>query len=275
MKKKFTGIILSLLMAYAVFAQDSKSLFTGVYDFATQASDSWKIYDGTFTKIDFAENEYSFMGGFVVKLLTSARYDFVCTVKGTGDDFDVSLTNMSSYSCDKNGNMLKNAKTMNTSANVAKQYASQMKEEIKARISKLSEEQLEQKYFETISYPPVLKVFTASMSDLAAKKFIESNINGKIVEFEVKLDSIDENTNPLTKEIEPLAYKAKGSFETYKDGSLGGIIITEPFSVYIYSNNDKLLNTKIGSIYKAKGKAKVEKIGSAIYNFWSYSVEEE
>ena len=215
------------------------------------------------------------MGGFVVKLITTSRYDFLCTVKGTGDDFSVTLSDMNSYSCDKNGNRAKNAKTMSTSANVANQYANQMKDEIKARISKLNGEALEKKYFDIISYPPVLNVYTKSMSDLAAKKFIESNINDKTVEFEVKLDSIDENINPITREVEPLAYKAKGSIETYKDGSIGGIIITEPFSVYIYSNNDKLLNTKVGSIYKTKGKAKVQKLGNTSFSFWSYSVEEE
>ncbi len=268
--KKFTALVVSLLIAGATFAQDAKSLFTGVYDFATEKSDSWKIYDGTFTKIDFSENEYSFMGGFVVKLLTTSRYDFKCTVKGTGDDFSVTLSDMVSYSCDKNGIRAKKAKTASTSTRVANQYADQMKDEIKARISKLSGDQLEKKYFDIISYPPVLDLYTKSMSDLAAKKFIEANINGKTVEFEVTLNSIDENDS-LYGLHENFAYKAIGNIETYSEGSVGGIIITKPLSVLIYSNNDKLLNTKIGSTYKIRGKAKIDKITIS----WLYSVEEE
>lgn len=275
--KKTLLIIVALFVNAALFAgTPAKDFLAGVYDFATKESSTWKIYDGNFCSIDTTAEEYVFTGGFVVKLLGTSRYDFVCKVSNNENDFTVELSDVVSYACDKSGNKLGTAKVMKTSANVVNQYAAQMKTEIISRIEAVQKAgNGEEEYTKIVTSPSFVNVASKSMSDLAMKKFVEENINGKDVCLDVKLVSVDENVNPITKKTEALAYKARGTVEVYKDGTPGSIIITEPYPVSIYSNSDKLLSAKIGSTYTVKGKAKLTQMGMASNKFWSYSVEEE
>lgn len=275
--KKLLLVITALFVNAALFAgTPAKDFLAGVYDFATKESSTWKIYDGNFCSIDTTAEEYVFTGGFVVKLLGTSRYDFVCKVSNNENDFNVELSAVVSYACDKSGKKLGSAKVMKTSANVVNQYAAQMKTEISSRIEAVQKsDNGEEEYIKIVTSPSFINVASKSMSDLAMKKFVEENINGKDVCFDVKLETVDENVNPITGKAEALAYKARGTVEVYKDGTPGSIIITEPYSVSIYSNNALLLSAKIGSTYTVKGKAKLTQIGMASNKFWSYSVEEE
>lgn len=275
--KKLLLVFATLLINAALFAgTPAKDFLTGVYDFATKESSTWKIYDGNFCSIDTTAEEYVFTGGFVVKLLTSSRYDFVCTVTNNDNDFTVELTDVVSYACDKNGKKLGSSKASKTSANVANQYAAQMKTEISSRIEAFQKSgTIDTEYTKIVTNPSFVNVISKSMSDLAMKKFVEENINGKDVNFDVKLVSVEENVNPITGKTEALAYKARGTVEVFKDGTPGLIVITEPYSIYIYSNNEKLLSAKTGSTYSVKGKAKLTQIGMGMNKFWSYSVDEE
>ena len=115
-------------------------------------------------------------------------------------------------------------------------------------------------YTTIITYPPVFYLSTATMSKLAVKKYIEQNIDGQTVELDVKLESIDENKNPITGKVEKYAYKAVGQLGSY--------------SVYIYSNNDKLVSAKIGSDYTVKGTVSIDYL-DMLNNPWIYKVNEE
>ncbi len=277
MKKIISSLVAFIAGSLMFAATPAKDLLLGTYDFATVPSKTWEIFDGTFTNIDTIGEEYTFFGGFKIKnIIGFVRYDFSCTIKNGEDDFSVEISDMSSYAIDKKGAKLKNGKESKTSASVASQYAEQMKTEIKNRIKAFQESgKIDEEYTKVITSPAFVNVISKSLSDLAMKKFVETNINGKKVSFNVTLESIDENKNPITGETYPLQYKATGGVQVIKDYSLGGIKITDNYTVYIYSNNDKLLSAKKGSNYKVNGTAELKQIGSGLNKFWIYSVNEE
>ena len=182
--KKFILFFTTLFVSAALFAQTtSKELLAGVYDFATKDSSTWKIYDSNFSTIDPIGEEYIFTGAFVVKILVgSARYDFTCRITNGEDDFVVELSDMTSCACDKKGNKLKDARSLATAPKVAEQYAEQIKAEIKKRIDTFNKKEIfEQEYTKIVTNPAFLKVTNKSISDLALKKFLEENVNGKEV----------------------------------------------------------------------------------------------
>ncbi|MEE0878397.1 MAG: hypothetical protein UH788_03900 [Treponemataceae bacterium] len=251
MKKLFLFGLLMIMSVCCVFGQiDSKKLFLATNSFVTEESDDWKIYDGKFTVMDTINEEYTFDGGFVVKILVgSSRYDFTCTVKNEGDDFSVSISEMKSYACDKNGKIIKNGSIMKTSSKVAEQYAAQMKDEIKARMNDISDDTVEASYTKIVAHPTTLNLIAETMSELALKKFVEKNVNGKTVEVSVILDIIKEN--PIKNgDLKDYSYYAFSHIEDNVD-------FTKYSRINIYSNNDKLLTSKIDSIYKAKGTVEV------------------
>ena len=274
--KKILGIgLLMMLSVCCLFGEaNSKKAFLGIHDFVNNPSENWNLRDGYFFHIDPMNEEYKFVGSFTIKvLLTTSRYDFICTVKNTPDNMVVELSDMESYSCDKNGQYIKNSKVIQTSNKVASQYADQIKTEIQARISKISDSVVDAEYAKVVAQPDVFFTITDSMSDLAVKKFVEANINGNEVELEVKLGKIDENRHPLTNELYPLCYKATGYVPLFKSG-FGRFIMLEDQHITIYSKNDKLLTAKAGSSYKVKGKLEVKFIDHSA-TFWSYSISEE
>ena len=109
---------------------------------------------------------------------------------------------MESYAVDKNRNFLSSSKVINTAKKVSDQYAAQMKDEIKARIANVSDDSVESEYTKLITHPSITTPMTKTMTALALKKFINENINGKQVELDIVLSSIDENRNPITNELE-------------------------------------------------------------------------
>ena len=260
MKKLFLFGLLMIMSVCCIFGQvDSKKLLTATHSFVTEQSEDWNIVDGKFSRIDTMGEEYTFSGGFIVKILVgSSRYDFTCTVKNDGDDFTVTIPEMQSYACDKNGKIIKNGTIMKTSSKVAEQYAAQMKDEITKRMNDISD--VETSYTKVVTQPEFLYILTQSMSELAVKKFVEKNVNGKTVEVELVLNSIDENT--VLGEIQDLSYRATAHVPNNK--------FTDLFIISIYSNNDKLLSSKIGSTYKAKGTVKFYQS-----MYWFYQISEE
>jgi hypothetical protein len=272
-KLLFTALLIITSVCVAFGQVDSKNLLIGTNSFITEESADWKIYDGAFTSVDPMSEEYTFVGGFVIKgLVGLSRYDFICTVKNEGNDFSVSISDLESYACDKNGKIIKSGTVRKSSANVASQYAAQMKTEIQNRMNSISD--TETMYTKIVTSPNVLNTISNTMTELAFKKFVEANVNGKPVDLTVKLRSIDENRNPITNELYPLNYKANGSVQVYA-GSWGRLSVTESFSVSVYSNNDKLLSAKTGSEYAAKGTLSYRQIGSGSTKFWIYEINEE
>ena len=251
MKKLFLFSLLMIMSVCCIFGQvDSKKLLTATHSFVTEQSEDWEIVDGNFTYIDTIGEEYTFSGGFIVKILVgSSRYDFTCTVKNDGDDFTVTIPEMQSYACDKNGKIIKNGTIMKTSSKVAEQYAAQMKDEIKARMNDISDDTVEASYTKIVAHPTTLNLIAETMSELALKKFVEKNVNGKTVEVSVILDIIKEN--PIKNgDLKDYSYYAFSHIEDDDD-------FTKYSRINIYSNNDKLLTSKIDSIYKAKGTVEV------------------
>lgn len=278
MKKIISSLVAFIAGSLMFAATPAKDLLLGTYNFATVSNNGWEIFDGTFTNIDTIEEIYTFSGGFKIKNIVGyVRYDFSCTVKNGADDFSVELSDVCSYAADKKGIKIKNGKEFKTSANVASQYAEQMKTEIKNRIKAFQDSgKLDEEYTKVVTSPKFVRVLSKSISDLAMKKFAEANINGKKVSFDVTLRSIDENRNPITDEILPLQYKATGKVQLSKEYYLAGIKISDDYLIFIYSNNDKLLSAKIGSTYKVNGTANLELLGSiSTEKSWIYTVNEE
>ena len=149
----------------------------------------------------------------------------------------------------KNGKIIKNGSIMKTSSKVAEQYAAQMKDEIKARMNDISDDTVEASYTKIVAHPTTLNLIAETMSELALKKFVEKNVNGKTVEVSVILDIIKEN--PIKNgDLKDYSYYAFSHIEDNVD-------FTKYSRINIYSNNDKLLTSKIDSIYKAKGTVEV------------------
>lgn len=273
--KKIILFAAAIMMCAASFAQvSSKELLAGAYDFVTKESETWKIWDGKFSEIDLATGQTTFKGSFVVKSIGFLRYDFDCRISLKKDDIKVELANMCSHACNKDGEVAKHSKKIDTLLVAQLQFAEQMKKEIKKRIDEFNFAGiLEEKYSACITSPSFLYLYSQTVSELAFKKFIKENVNGKNVELSFKLSSIDENNDIITGKPLPLAYKATGhvyvikyedydEFSVYKDHSI---------LIDVYTNNDALLNAEIGGIYKAKGKLRYEKVST----FWVYNIDEE
>lgn len=273
MKKILSLGLLMLLSASCLFGQslESKKLFLGINDFIKVNSAAWKTYDGELISADTINEEYSFAGSFIIKvLMTNSRYDYVCSVKNDGD-ISVAITDMVSYACDKNGKIIKTSNVINTAAKVSSQYAEQIKTEIKARIAKISDDSVDAAYTKLVTSPAVVRAMTKVMTDLALKKFIETNINGKEVELDVVLSSIDENKKS---EFYPLNYKLDAYVPDVYSSEWGRFMVKKSFSVNIYSNNDKLVSAKKGSMYKAKGTLNLKYIDVGLEGFWFYEISE-
>lgn len=137
----------------------------------------------------------------------------------------------------------------------------------------ISDDSIETLYTKTITSPEIINTIGNSMSELAVKKFMEKNVNGKEIELEITLNSIEE-PDDLIKQYSQCEYLARGSVSTYKNG-FGRFISKNSFDISIYSNNDKLISAKIGSKYKVKGKINVKQISSSSMSFLSYEIYEK
>lgn len=273
--KKIILMAAAFMMCAVCFAGTSaKEIVAGVYDFVTQKSESWNILDGKFSEIDLTSGQCIFKGSFVVKSLGYFRYEFDCQVSNKGDDIKVEVANMSSYACTKDGVEAKNARKAETSMLVSLQYADHMKTEIKKRIDDFNANGiLEEKYSACITSPSFIYLYSQAQSELALKKFVQANVNGKDVELSFKLNSIDENNDVITGKPQKLAYRATGSVYVIKEEKVGGFNIYKeiPVMVEVLTNNDELLTAKIGDLYNAKGKVTYENIGT----IWVYRIEEK
>lgn len=232
-------LVLMILPAVGLFAQENtRSLIAGVNDLATNPIESWEILDPVFIKVDPISESYSFSGGFVVKnFIGNTRYDFVCHINKNGEDFDVSLENMESYACDKTGQKTKSAKVYQTSEKVAKAYSDQIKDEIKARLSRWTDEEYESALNEAVTSPAILEC-VAKNSSLVFKKFLKDNtVVGRNFSEEIIVTLVDEA--PVS--VKDYAYTVGGRvFIGYNTDKLG-IKTPKYVSVYIYTNNDSVI----------------------------------
>ena len=260
-------ILLFVLFAGVVFAQENtRLLIAGVYDFATNPNESWEILDPAFVQADQISDSYSFSGGFMIKnFIGNTRYDFICRVNKNGGDFDVILENMNSYACDKSGQIVSAGKIYKTSEKVAAAYADQMKDEIKSRMGKWSDEEYETALNKAVTSPCILNCI-ASNSSLAFKKFLKDNaVIGRKITMEILVTNIDEAPSYA----EGYAYYVGGEvLSGYSVDSLG-IKPPKYEAVMVYTNNDAVISLtpakteeiftgkiQSGSVYKVNGTIK-------------------
>ncbi|MCR4733812.1 MAG: hypothetical protein K5829_02255 [Treponema sp.] len=238
--KKFTAIVVSLLMACALFAQSgSKKLISGVYNFATEESDSWTIYEPVFKSVDPIAEKFVFKGAFIIKaLIGTSKYDFTCTIAKQNEDFNVSLTDMCFYACDKNLKILRTGKKYKVGDKLANEYAKQMKEEILKRMSNWSDEEYEEKFNNAITAPTILSCI-ANNSSLVFKKFIKDNeIIGRHIKTKIYVTKVDEAPSYA----EGYSYYVAGNaLKGYKTDEFG-LKFPEYVSIMVYTNNDDVIS---------------------------------
>lgn len=259
--KKFTALVVSLLMMGAVFAQKipaGRNLVAAVYDFAQP--ENWGGIDSV--SYDIQNDTYVLKAYTIGKVLLSfQRQDQTVTIKGNGDSFSVDVTDVTSANCDKNGKLT--SKPLANQASTARKIANMYVTEISNRIEKWSDEEYQNKFDKAVTSPSVLFSFINSTSDLYFKKFVEkNNIIGKNVSADVKLYSIEESKK------DGFDYEAHVIMLDSKNIAGTTLFIT------IYSNNDKLLSLKKDDVYKINGKVtKLEKNEIAL-NKINYEIEE-
>jgi hypothetical protein len=237
--KKFTALVVSLLLAGALFAQSNKKLIVGVYDFATESSDSWTVYEPSFKSIDPINEKYVFTACFVIKNIVGlTRYDFTCNIAKVNEDFSVELTDMSSFACDKNLKIVKNGSVYKTSAKVAREYAKQIKDEINKRMNSWSDADYEIKLNSTVTSPLVLGC-VANNSALVFKKFVKDyEIIGRTIKTSIYVTKIDEAPNYA----EGYSYYVAGNALCgYRIGEFN-ISYPEYASIMVYTNNDAVIS---------------------------------
>lgn len=228
-------LVLMILPTVGLFAQEnSRSLIVGVNDFTTNPVEDWKVFDPVFIKVDPISESYSFSGGLVFKnIIGYVRYDFICHVNKGGEDFNVNLENMESYGCDKTGQKTKSAKIYQTSERVAKDYSDQIKNEIKARLSRWTDEEYESALNEAVTSPAILGC-VAKNTSLVFKKFLKDNdVVGRNISTEILVTGVDESS------LKDYAYTVTG--------------VTPYTSVYVYTNNDSVITLKSNDTYKVNG----------------------
>lgn len=262
--KKLISFVAALFVAATVFAQaGNKKLLAGVYDFATEPSKTWTIYDANFVSADPIAEKYVFDASFVVKIAIGlSRYDFTCTVAKQGDDFTVELSDMVSYACDKNLNIVKKGSVYNTAPRVSGEYAKQIKAEIEERMASWSDDEYNEKLTKAVTSPVILSN-VAKNSALAFKKFVGDNgVEGKPISIKIDVTKVDEAPSYAA----GYSYYVAGLICVgYEKGKMG-IRLPIYESVMVYTNNDAVVSlvpadefdiikngkTK-GSVYEVKG----------------------
>lgn len=259
--KKFTAIVVSLLMAGALFAQkipEGRNLVAAVYNFAQP--ENWGGVESV--TYDIQNDTYVIKAYTMGKVLMSfQRQDQTVTIKGNGNSFTIDVTDVTSANCDKNGKPTSNP--IANQASTAKKIASMYVTEISNRIEKWSDTEYQSNFDEAVTSPDVLFSFINTSSDLYFKKFVEKNsVVGKSVSSEVKLYSIEESK------------KAGFDYEAHAILLDSRNVAGKTLFVKIYSNNDKLMSLKKDDMYKINGKVvKLEKNEIAL-NQISYEIEE-
>lgn len=182
MKKLFASFAI-LLLSSVIFAQTTSQLFTATYKFATEKSDAWEVRNASFKTIDLLSEQYVFTGSFAVKLIGMTRYDFTCSVVCNGNDFSVTLSNVSSIPCDKNWVGSKSVSPAKTPDKVSIQYAAQMKTEIQNRLKNISESDGNAFVKSCITNRNMLDIMYGSFS-LTKGKFVQILSKYKLLEDE-------------------------------------------------------------------------------------------
>lgn len=261
--KKLMAFVASLFVAASVFAQSGRNLLAGVYNFATESSKTWTIYDANFTSIDTIAEKYVFDASFVIKIAIGlSRYDFTCTVAKDGDDFTVDLTNMESYAVDKNLKIVKSGSKYPSSNRVASEYAKQMKTEIQTRMKSWKDAEYQANLDKAVTSPAVLNC-VAKNSALVFKKFLKDyEIIGKTASMKIGVTKVDES------KLNDRSYYVAGLTFCGTKVDTMGFLVPEFADVMVFTNSDNVISLTTsdrmdivlgkakGSTYEVKGTIK-------------------
>lgn len=261
--KKVIVALCSMLLSFGLFAQANRKLISAVYDFATVPSEAWTLYETNFTTIDPVADKYSFTGAFVIKnIIGLAKYDFTCDIVKDGEDFNVQLSNMRTYACDRNLKIVPKGSVYKVENRVSNEYSKRMKTEISTRLSSWSEEQYNAKLDAAVTSPIVLNC-VANGSALVFKKFINDNqLIGKSINVKINVTNIDEAPSY----VEGYSYYVGGKTVCGYTTDPMGLKLPDYVSFMVYTNNDDVISLtpaektdgffgsgKSGSVYEVKG----------------------
>lgn len=270
-----------------------KSLLVGVYNFVTEMSDTWAIYDARFISIDPVLEKYDFSGSFIVKLSSSSfwRYDFTsCLVQKSGNNFDVTFGQIGKYPVSAEGKRItyksslaselkQTTELVNSILGADKisdqernNYVKQIKNEILMRMSNWDENDYADALNKTVTSPIIISAVSKN-SDLVFSKFVEIyEVVGRQISLEIATTNVSENPNKN--------YKYYLSGDTFAGFERRNEITTPIFmGVSVSTNNDvaltirpqdrfnvNLLNPPKESLYTASGTIKsVSKNSISIY----------
>lgn len=239
-------IILSISAVFCLanmFAQKipaGRDILPLVLDFAY---DKEYFRDSEIQVADIANNEYLISGWGVKKVgVGYTRQDYTVQINRTDTELLVTISDMTSIGCDKEGNPLETA-TMNPNTGKSTEKTQLViQKDLAKRISSWGDKEYRKKLDIALT-SPVIMTTLARQSALVFKKFVSDNkIIGKPTEFEIKITKVDPvNADGYANCINGTAFCG------YKTGS-GGIPKPEYVPVLVYTNN-----TASSGTYNVKG----------------------
>ena len=267
--KKIVGLMVVLLATLNLFAQkipEGRKLPALVMDFVTDTQ-AWDFCIPV--EIDPANENYVVKGYCIQKILAGyQKQEYAVTISRNNDDLTIAVSDMTSVNCDKNGKV--NGKKLANPKSTMDKLSGLIKNDLAKRISSWSDDEYNSRTANTYTSPLFLEYLqkNKSLSKLWMKKFAEENVNGKEVELEVILDSIDENDNKAKAEF---AYKATASFELPVDVTNVSSVIRGGYTVFLLSNSETLAASNNGAKYKAHGVINYRNFNDT----WLYTIEEK
>lgn len=198
--KRILAVLLGALVSVSAFAQtESRKLIAGVYDFVTVKSKDWTVIEPDFQFIDTVTETIVFSASFVEKRLPGFRekYDFTCTVSRTNNDFDVDITELTSFLCDTNLKPTAKKDQYTWTSVTQDKYEKKMKDEISKRMSKWSDAEYEKRFNDAVTSPLVL-TGAARSNTIAFKNFIKDyQIVGRSVTTQVYTMDVHEDSKTV------------------------------------------------------------------------------
>ncbi len=276
--KKIIGIVaLALCVLAQAVAQKipaGRELFVLAYEFSQDKTNSWT--DAKISKFDIMNNEYIVSGYCVQKnLLGFIKQSYDVTLRVENDTVGISVDNMKTGACDKEGKLLKSANLMANPKSTMTKMADLIQKDLAERISSWSDEEYAAKYEKVVTDPAVISCLAKTTTSLYTSKFVEKNaLIGKTISWKVITSDISENKpgDTLKKAVEifdselpetyKYAYRLQGYYNTsdiiYAGtiDSLGLIEKTEKIVIIFLSNDDNLLMMKEGKDYIINGTIK-------------------
>ena len=241
MKKLIVFAATTFICLASSFAQkipEDRDILPVVLEFASE-KESWT--EGELLVADITNNEYVITGNVVSKAAVGYQNrTYTVSISRTDTELLVSVSDMSTIECDKDGVALKTAiRKVSTKKQTDKQ-ASIITKDLSKRLTYWGDEEYSEKLAKALTSPVILSNIS-KQSALVFNKFVTDNrIVGKATEFQMDVVSVDSNTI------------VGQAFCGYKTGT-GGIPKPEYVTVTVISKNPSAV---AGETYNVKGTIK-------------------